>query len=41
MPYLARRALENKSVLGGRGGASEERERAGKEIRRRVFGAKD
>ncbi|KAL5495810.1 PUT1_1 [Sanghuangporus weigelae] len=35
MPYLSRRALENKSVLGA-GGAREERERARREIGRRV-----
>ncbi|KZW00747.1 FAD-linked oxidoreductase [Exidia glandulosa HHB12029] len=33
MPYLSRRAIENKSVLGGRGGAREERKRAGEELR--------
>ena len=37
MPYLSRRAIENKSVLGG-GAAAHERQRAGKEIRRRLFG---
>ncbi|KZS90245.1 FAD-linked oxidoreductase [Sistotremastrum niveocremeum HHB9708] len=38
MPYLGRRAIENKAVLGGPGGASEERRRAGAEIWKRVFG---
>jgi len=36
MPYLARRAIENKSVLGGRGGAADERTRMGQEMWRRV-----
>ncbi|KAF9529861.1 FAD-linked oxidoreductase-like protein [Crepidotus variabilis] len=36
MPYLSRRAIENKSIL-GEGGAADERRRAGKEIRQRVF----
>lgn len=36
MPYLGRRAVENKSVLGG-GAARAERERAGKEIRKRLM----
>ncbi|TFK67661.1 FAD-linked oxidoreductase [Pluteus cervinus] len=35
MPYLSRRAIENKSVLGD-GGATRERQRAGKEIWGRV-----
>lgn len=38
MPYLSRRALENKSVLGD-GGAAVERRRAGAEIRKRLFGS--
>ncbi|KAI0917811.1 hypothetical protein AcV5_003960 [Taiwanofungus camphoratus] len=37
MPYLSRRAIENKSVLGN-GGAAEERKRAGAEIWKRLFG---
>ncbi|KAJ6509120.1 FAD-linked oxidoreductase [Mycena vulgaris] len=37
MPYLSRRAIENKSVLGG-GAAQAERERAGKLLWGRVFG---
>lgn len=37
LPYLSRRALENKSVLGA-GGASRERQNAGREIRKRLFG---
>ncbi|KAF9466940.1 FAD-linked oxidoreductase-like protein [Collybia nuda] len=37
MPYLSRRAIENKSVLGD-GGAVVERRRAGAEIRKRLFG---
>ncbi|OBZ80094.1 Proline dehydrogenase 1, mitochondrial [Grifola frondosa] len=37
MPYLSRRAIENKSVLGN-GGAAVERQRAAKEIRERFFG---
>ncbi|KAH7103186.1 FAD-linked oxidoreductase [Auriculariales sp. MPI-PUGE-AT-0066] len=41
MPYLSRRAIENKSVLGGRGGAADERKRAGKELSKRLFGVKD
>jgi proline dehydrogenase len=36
MPYLSRRAIENKSVLGG-GIADKERRRAGSEIWKRVF----
>ncbi|KZT61796.1 FAD-linked oxidoreductase [Calocera cornea HHB12733] len=38
MPYLGRRAIENKSVLGGKGGASEERQRMGAELWRRIKG---
>jgi len=37
MPYLSRRAIENKSVLGG-GAAAEERRRAGELIWKRLFG---
>ncbi|KAH7922394.1 FAD-linked oxidoreductase [Leucogyrophana mollusca] len=37
MPYLSRRAIENKSVLGN-GGAARERKEAGAEMWRRVFG---
>ncbi|TDL22291.1 FAD-linked oxidoreductase [Rickenella mellea] len=37
MPYLSRRAIENKSVLGS-GAAAAERRRAGAEIRTRVLG---
>ncbi|KAI0761176.1 FAD-linked oxidoreductase [Trametes elegans] len=37
MPYLSRRAIENKSVLGN-GGAAIERRRAASEILERVFG---
>ncbi|KZO99612.1 FAD-linked oxidoreductase [Calocera viscosa TUFC12733] len=39
MPYLGRRAIENKSVLGGKGGASDERRRMGAELWRRIKGA--
>lgn len=38
IPYLARRAVENRTVLGGRGGAADERRIAGAEIRKRLFG---
>ncbi|KAF2152721.1 FAD-linked oxidoreductase [Myriangium duriaei CBS 260.36] len=37
MPFLARRATENKAVLEGRGGATAERRRLGREIRRRLI----
>lgn len=37
MPYLSRRAVENKSVL-SEGAAADERKRAWAEIRRRIFG---
>ncbi|PLB47634.1 FAD-linked oxidoreductase [Aspergillus steynii IBT 23096] len=37
LPFLARRATENKAVLEGRGGASAERIRLGREIRRRFL----
>ncbi|KAF8642866.1 hypothetical protein AX16_009372 [Volvariella volvacea WC 439] len=36
MPYLSRRAIENKSVLGG-GGAEREKQRAVREIKKRLF----
>lgn len=38
MPYLGRRAIENKTVLKGEGGAQAETERARKELMRRWFG---
>ncbi|KAL2812930.1 FAD-linked oxidoreductase [Aspergillus cavernicola] len=37
LPFLARRATENKAVLEGRGGAAAERVRLGREICRRVL----
>lgn len=37
LPFLARRATENKAVLEGRGGAASERVRLGREIRRRLI----
>ncbi|CAG8947875.1 unnamed protein product [Penicillium salamii] len=37
LPFLARRATENKAILEGRGGASAERIRFGDEIRRRLL----
>ena len=37
MPYLSRRAIENKSVLGN-GGAAVERKRAASAIMARLFG---
>lgn len=37
LPFLARRATENKAVLEGRGGAAAERVRLGREIRRRLI----
>ncbi|KAL2814978.1 FAD-linked oxidoreductase-like protein [Aspergillus granulosus] len=37
LPFLARRATENKAVLEGRGGAYAERVRLGSEIRRRLL----
>lgn len=36
LPFLARRATENKAVLEGRGGAAAERARLGREIFRRA-----
>ncbi|KAG8941356.1 hypothetical protein FRC03_004633 [Tulasnella sp. 419] len=39
IPYLGRRAVENKSILGAaEGGAADERRRAGAEIWKRIFG---
>ncbi|KDQ17664.1 hypothetical protein BOTBODRAFT_29830 [Botryobasidium botryosum FD-172 SS1] len=38
LPYLSRRAIENKSVLGGRGGAADERRQAKEQIWQRLFG---
>lgn len=38
MPFLGRRAIENKSVMSGEGGAAAERRRIGDELWRRVFG---
>ncbi|OSD05697.1 FAD-linked oxidoreductase [Trametes coccinea BRFM310] len=40
MPYLSRRAIENKSVLGD-GGAASERKRAASEIMARLFGGSE
>ena len=37
MPYLSRRAIENKSVL-GEGASEEERQLAAQEIKKRIFG---
>ncbi|KAK2687850.1 hypothetical protein QWA68_013730 [Fusarium oxysporum] len=37
LPFLARRAIENKAVLEGRGGAAAERVRLGREICRRIL----
>ncbi|EWZ84224.1 hypothetical protein FOWG_12038 [Fusarium oxysporum f. sp. lycopersici MN25] len=37
LPFLARRAIENKAVLEGRGGATAERVRLGREICRRIL----
>ena len=37
IPYLSRRAMENKSVL-GQGTAAKERRRAATQIRNRLFG---
>ncbi|KAF4963582.1 hypothetical protein FSARC_8414 [Fusarium sarcochroum] len=37
LPFLARRAIENKAVLEGRGGAAAERVRLGREVRRRIL----
>jgi len=38
IPYLARRAMENKTVLGGDGGAVEERRIVGAKLKRKIFG---
>nr|ODN86359.1 proline dehydrogenase [Cryptococcus depauperatus CBS 7841] len=38
MPFLGRRAIENKSLMSGKDGAAAERIRVGVEIRRRIFG---
>jgi proline dehydrogenase len=38
MPYLGRRAIENKTVLKGEGGAAAETDRVGAEMKRRWFG---
>ncbi|QRW05789.1 proline dehydrogenase [Ceratobasidium sp. AG-Ba] len=38
MPYLARRAIENQSILGGEGGATIERRMVGREIKKLLFG---
>ena len=42
IPFLSRRANENKAILAGRGGALSERKRLGREIQRRLspFGAR-
>lgn len=37
LPFLSRRAIENKTILEGRGGAVSERVRLGREIRRRLL----
>ncbi|RJE25100.1 hypothetical protein PHISCL_02571 [Aspergillus sclerotialis] len=37
LPFLARRATENKTILEGRGGAVSERIRLGREIYRRLL----
>lgn len=37
LPFLARRATENKAILEGRGGAVAERMRLGRELRRRLL----
>ena len=37
LPFLARRAVENKNILEGRGGAVSERMRLGREVRRRIL----
>ncbi|ODN78942.1 hypothetical protein L202_04460 [Cryptococcus amylolentus CBS 6039] len=38
MPFLGRRAIENKSLMSGEHGAAGERKKVGRELRRRVFG---
>lgn len=40
LPFLARRAIENKAVMAGEGGAKIERERVTKELVRRLTGAR-
>ena len=37
LPFLARRATENRAILEGRGGASAERARLGQEIYKRIL----
>lgn len=37
LPFLSRRANENKAILSGRGGALSERKRLGNEIQRRLL----
>ena len=39
IPYLARRAVENKSVLGGDNGAAEERRIVGAKLKRKLLGS--
>ncbi|TYJ52758.1 hypothetical protein B9479_006608 [Cryptococcus floricola] len=38
MPYLGRRAIENKSLMSGDHGSGAERKRVGAELRKRIFG---
>lgn len=38
MPFLGRRAIENKAVMSGEGGAAAERSRISGELWRRMFG---
>lgn len=38
MPFLGRRAIENKALMSGDQGAAAERRRVGSEIWRRMFG---
>ena len=38
MPFLGRRAIENKAVMSGEGGAAAERKRLMAELKRRIFG---
>ncbi|WVQ74810.1 hypothetical protein IAR50_004416 [Cryptococcus sp. DSM 104548] len=38
MPYLGRRAIENKSLMSGDHGSGAERRRVGEELKRRIFG---
>lgn len=37
LPFLSRRATENRAILEGRGGARAERVRLGRELRRRLL----